>query len=61
MHPYTFHPGDKVVLMHNGHPTENIGVIRETYDNGCILVDLLDAKPDDFPVYDYADQFVLTS
>lgn len=59
--PYIFHPGDKVRLLHRGHPTGRIAVVREVQDNGCLLADFIDKAPDEFPVYDYADQFVLAS
>ena len=60
--PYEFKPGDRVQLLHRGHPTGRIAVVREVQeDTGCILADFLEKAADEFPIYDYVDQFVLAT
>ena len=60
--PYLLKPGDKVQLIHRGHPTGRVAVVREVHeDTGCLLADFIDKAPNEFPVYDYADQFVLAT
>jgi len=60
--PYMLKPGDKVQLLHRGHPTGRIAIVREIQqDTGCIIADFIDKAPNEFCVYDYADQFVLAT
>jgi len=59
--PYLLQPGDKVKLLHRGHLTGKIAVVREIYDNGYLLADLIDGAPDDFPIYDDQDHFILAT
>ena len=54
-------PGDKVQLLHRGHITGRIAIVREVRDDGYLLADLIDKSPNDFPIYDYQDKFVLAT
>ena len=62
MNPYLFKPGDKVQLLHRGRPTGRVAIVREVHEETyCLLADFIDKAPDEFPVYDYQDQFVLAT
>ena len=60
--PYLFKPGDKVQLLHRGRPTGRVAIVREVHEETyCLLADFIDKAPNEFPVYDYQDQFVLAT
>lgn len=55
-----FQPGDRVEILFRGKPTGLIAIVREVQeDTDCLLADFVDKAPDDFPVYDRCDQFIL--
>ena len=55
-----FEPGDRVQLLHRGKPTGRTAIVREIQEHtGCIVADLIDKAPDDFPIYDLAECFIL--